>query len=151
MIELHHQMLELKNKGHVCYPEDSVIRFDDSFSAKVILHDIPEIISDSQSQICRIYVENKSSRGWFPNAQKFAHASVKLIVLIDNFNYSEIYLRSEVNCHQRTHFIFSLEPPYNSPLFNLSLVLVAEHLNFSLESGLVLYDKAIQVKHSRKQ
>ena len=151
MIELHHQMLELKNKGHVCHPQDSVIRFDDSFSAKVILHDIPEILSDSQPQICRIYVENTSSRGWFPNAQKFANASVKLIVLINKINSSEIYLRSEVNCHQRTHFLFSLEPPYSSPLFNLRLVLVAEHLNFSLESGLVLYERAIQVKHSQRQ
>ena len=136
MIKLHHEMLSLKNKGHVCCPENSSIRFDDSFSAKVILHDIPEILSDSQLQICRIYVENKSSRGWFPNSKKFPNATVKLIVLIENSNYSEIYLRSEVYCHQRTHFIFSLEPPYSFPLFNLRLV---------------LYDKAIQVKHSQKQ
>lgn len=147
MIKLHQQMLELKSKGHVSHPQDSVIKFDDSFSAKVILHDIPEVLSESEPQICRIYVENRSSRGWFPNAQKFANASVKLIVLINEINSAEIYLRSEVNCHQRTHFVFALEPPFSSPILNLRLVLVAEHLNFSLESGLVLYDKAIQIKN----
>jgi ferredoxin len=146
MIILHQQMSELKNKGYIANGKDDVIRFDDSFSAKVILHDIPEVISESQTQICRIYIENRSTRGWFPDATKFDNASVKLLVFLNNLNYSEVYLRSEVNCQQRTHFVFTLEPPFSATLLNLRLVLVAEHLNFTLESGLILYDRTIQVK-----
>ena len=146
MIKLHGQMQQLRNQGHVGDPENKVVQFDDTFSAKPILHDIPEVLSKNQTQTCRIYVENTSNRGWFPDATKFANASVKLMVFIGDICETEVFLKTEVNCHERTHFVFSLTPPFLSKIFPLRLVLVAEHLNFSLESGLILYNQDIKVQ-----
>ncbi|MEO0406380.1 MAG: hypothetical protein AAF289_03410, partial [Cyanobacteria bacterium P01_A01_bin.135] len=154
LVKIHEQMTVLKAKGHVCQPEghpngqtsgQQNNQSNEEFSARLVLHDIPQTLRATESAICRIYVENIGSRGWFADDRKFANAAVKLVTLMDGAAVAETALRADTNCRERTHFVFSIQPVGHACTLALRLVLVAEHLNFSLESGLVLYDDDIRI------
>ena len=151
LTNLHQEMLDLKEQGLVALPARSqeIITFDETFKVRVILKEIPTSLLSAETYMCRLYVENLGSRGWFHNTHKFAQASVKLLVFVNHHCVDKISLRHEVHHGERTHFVFVLKAPaiHNQHQIQLRVVLVAEHLQFSLESGLVLHDGAIEIRH----
>ncbi|MEM9266410.1 MAG: aldo/keto reductase [Cyanobacteria bacterium P01_F01_bin.13] len=145
---LHQEMVTLQEKGLITSPENSqkIITFDETFKVRVLLKEVPTSLMPAETYLCRLYLENLASRGWFHNAQKFAHASVKLLIFIDGCCVDAIPLRHEVHQGERTHFVFPLQAPANQSQIKLCLTLVAEHLKFSLDAGLVLHDATVKIR-----
>lgn len=115
------------------------------FSARMILKNVPSMLSPGESYICRLCVENSGSWGWIrakhPNQQM-----VSLLILYNGRTTAELPVRHTVHNGGRTHFAFELKAPMKKSKFHLGLVLAGKERRLSRQKRLLLHDGEVEVR-----
>ena len=146
LVELHGAMRTWGESGLAPpVPGDTQVeRGDATFGARVLMRDIPERMHPGQTSVCRVFLENRGTRGWFceDNAQG---GGVWVAVFVNGVKAAQLRPREDVHAGGRGHFVFELAAPRRAGRLELRLQMLGQHDAYSEAAGFLVHSASIDV------